>query len=221
MELWLDTSDVDFVKKASRLGVLHGVTTNPTIAAKSRLSSETLIDKLLKAQSGPVAYQVMGSDTENMYSQGKALAELSKRVIVKIPVTREGLAAIYKLANEGVATLATAIFEPRQAHLAFQAGALYLAPYLGRITDTGGNGLEALGLMQKIKANYRFPGKILAAGIREVEEVLACLEMGIDSITVPEKVFTAFTEDNPQTLHALEKFAQDWQNASLTSSNYL
>lgn len=127
MEIWLDTSNVDFVSYAEGLGV----TTNPTILSLSKVNPQELISELLKAQKGLVVIQVLAEDTQGFYKQAKMLVALSDRILIKIPVTQNGIRAIYALNQEGISTLATAIFELKQAFLAFKAGANYLAPYLG------------------------------------------------------------------------------------------
>lgn len=210
MEIWLDTSNVDFVSHASDLRILDGVTTNPSILALSSFSPEELIEKLLDAQKGMVAVQVLSDDVEEMCNEGRMLSAISKRILVKVPATKNGLRAIYALQSEGIPTLATAIFEPQQALLAFKAGASYLAPYLGRIADTGKNPLQVLSQMHSMKLRYGFKGKIMAASIRELPTAINCIEMGICAMTLYDKIFEAFVQDCEPTLQALEKFKEDW-----------
>lgn len=213
MEIWLDTSNVELILQAKELGILQGVTTNPTILSLSKISPEELINKLLKAQNGLVAVQALSNNVKEICSEAKALSAVSNRILVKIPVTKNGLGAIYALKQEGIPTLATTIFEPRQALLAFKAGASYLAPYLGRIADTGKNPLQVLSEMQSMKNHYGFGGKIMGAGIRDLNTALNCVEIGICAMTLSEKVFNEFLDDYEPTLHALEKFSEDWSKS--------
>lgn len=213
MEIWLDTSNVALVKQS--VGLLDGVTTNPTILSKSKIPPAELIPLLLEAQPGSVAVQVVTSD---IVKEALALASLSYRIVVKIPATQEGYLAIQILSQQGIPTLATALFEPRQALLAFKAGADYLAPYLGRIKDTGADPLAVLGEMESIRQHYGFPGKIMAAGIRDLPTALSCLQLGIGAMTLPDPIFTAFTKDAEPTLLAIDNFSKDWTDQGLTQS---
>lgn len=213
MEIWLDTSNVDFVGGAHDLGIVHGVTTNPTILSISKMCPEELIDTFLEIQSGLVAVQVLSDEVQEMCKQAKALSAISSRIVVKIPVTQQGIRAIYTLNQEGVQTLATAIFEPHQALLAFKAGANYLAPYLGKIADTGKDPIQVLSQMNFMKMRYGFDGMIMGAGIRDLATVLACLEMGICAVTLTEKIFNEFVADYNPTLLALQQFSKDWSES--------
>ena len=178
MEIWLDTSDVNIVTYANGLGFLEGVTTNPTIISLSQISPQELIMRLLEVQSGLVAVQVLSDHANEMYQQAKILSNLSPRILIKIPVTQKGIQALYALNQEGIPTLATAIFELRQALLAFKAGVKYLAPYLGRISDRGANSIEVISQIQLMKVNYGFEGKIMGAGIRDLDTAIACTKIG-------------------------------------------
>jgi transaldolase len=210
MEIWLDTSHVKLVAKENSLGIIEGVTTNPTIISASSLPPDELIQELLEAQRGWLAVQVLAEDAKRIYEEAKDLHELSPRILVKIPVTREGLRAIHALNKEKVPTLATAIFEARQALLAFKAGARYLAVYLGKIADTGKNPFESLHDIHTMKEHYNFSGKIMGAGIRDLNMAMGCVKMGICAITLPDKVYEELTRDYPPTLLALKDFAESW-----------
>lgn len=221
MEIWVDTTDLKTVAKAKRMGILHGVTTNPNIIAASRRSLEDVLASLLNEQSGPVAVQVVAEDAEGMRLQGEALYAYSKRVIVKVPATADGLEAIHALTKQGIPVLATAIFDPQQALLSFQAGAAYLAPYVGRIGDEGYDPFEILTQIKNIQKHYHYRGKILAAGIRSPEWVSACAQMGLCAITLTQKVFELLLEEHPGTRHALNEFAQAWEQAESSRSGPL
>lgn len=215
MEIWLDTTDKDHINLAKEMGVLHGVTTNPSIAASSNMPFVELLNRLLDIQEGPVAAQVIADDTQGMIEQGQFLREFSHRIVVKIPVTTSGIQAISSLKNLGVKVLATAIFEPYQALLAFKAGADYLAPYIGKIGDLRQDPLEVLNTILAIKRNYGFEGKVMAAGIRSPEYVTTCAQMGTCAITLPAKVFKALTAEHEAIEQAMAEFSQDWTEANM------
>lgn len=220
MEIWLDTSNVDLVAHGRKLGIIHGVTTNPTILSLSKLPPQELIAELLEAQNGLVAVQVLSDDLKEMIAQAKNLSAFSSRIIVKIPATQDGIRAIHALSQEGVPTLATAIFEPRQALLAFKAGAHYLAAYLGRIADTGKNPMQVMSEIMAMKLNYGFGGKIMGAGIRELKIAMACVEMGLCAVTLSDKIFNELIEDSVPTLNALDKFAHDWSRSVHSTGSF-
>lgn len=218
MEIWLDTSNVDVALYANEFGLFQGVTTNPTLLSLSKICPQELMSKLLAAQQGPVAIQVLSGDADEICRQAKILAAFSSRILVKIPATQSGIKAIYALNQEGISTLATSVFELQQALLAFKAGARYLAPYLGRIADTGKNPFEVVSKMQSMKLHYGFEGKIMGAGIRELTMAMGCIEIGLCAMTLPEKVFMEFVQDNEPTLRSVEKFSQDWSRRECLQS---
>ncbi len=220
MEIWLDTSNDSVVINAERLGIIEGVTTNPTILAQSKAPLQETIRNLLKAQKGLVAIQILADDVEGMCKQARMLYAFSNRILVKIPVTQNGICAIFALSQEGIPTLATAIFELQQALLAFKAGASYLAPYLGRIADTGESPIQVISHMHALKLQYGFKGKIMGAGIRELSTALECIKAGICAITLSEKIFTELVQDSESTLQALDKFAADWSKSGFNLSDF-
>lgn len=213
MEIWLDTLNVDLILEMKNLGIVAGVTTNPTILSSSQIPPQEGIKKLLDIQEGRVAVQVLSVDFEEILKEARSLAAFSPRILVKIPATQNGMRAIYVLNQEGVSTLATAIFEVRQALLAFKAGACYLAPYLGRMTDLGMNPLELVAQMQAIKMRYGFQGKVMGAGIREAAWAMGCVDIGICAVTLPDKVLMQLVQSSEPTLLALDKFAEDWSKS--------
>lgn len=220
MEIWLDTSNLSVIARANGLGILHGVTTNPTILSLSETSPQEFIKRVLEEQRGLLAIQVLASDAEGMCKQAKILSSISERILIKIPVTQNGIKAIYELTQEGVPTLATAIFELRQALLAFKAGAHYLAPYIKRIDDTGVNSMEVLSQMQSMKQQYGFKGKIMGAGLKDLSVITACIEMGLSALTLNESIFEAFIQEYEPTLSALEKFSEDWSKSIFSRADF-
>lgn len=210
MEIWLDTSDTHAIAEANRVGVIYGVTTNPSILAQAVENHEKAINNLLDIQDGPLAVQVTATESEDMIKQALALQEYSSRIVVKVPVTRQGLVAMKTLSEKEIPVMATVVFEPRQALLAALAGAQYVAPYVGRIFDAGKDAYALLQSMMKIYQQHGFQTKILAAALRTPEQVVVCAEMGIKAVTLKNSLFLQFIEDEPLTMECLKKFSEDW-----------
>ena len=182
MEIWLDTTNIQTVKKASQYGLIRGVTTNPTLIAQSQRSLEEVLEDLLNQQSGPVTAQVVSDDPLEMVQQGQALYSFSNRLIIKVPVTKSGLEAIHLLSKQNIPTMATAVYHTHQALLAALAGADYAAPYLGRIEKAGMNPWSTLQTIVHLTTMYRLKMKILAASLQGIDDVMQ---------NVRKRVFTA------------------------------
>lgn len=213
MEIWLDTTHSATIAHASKLGILHGITTNPSLVAKSGKSLEDLLEQLLDLQDGPVAIQVVADEPKEIIRQAELLTAHSPRVIVKVPISEAGILTIHQLTSQNIPVMATTLFEPRQALLAFKAGAHYLAPYIGRIDDMGLDSSEILYMLHEIKNNYHFEGKIIAAGIRAIETVTFALEVGIDAITLNDDLYQKLIQEPEGTKQALSRFQEDWKKA--------
>lgn len=214
MDIWLDTTNIQQVHKAVRYGLLSGVTTNPTLIAKAECDLEEVIEDLLHHQEGPVIAQVVSDETFEMVQQGQTLYSLSNRLIIKVPLTKNGLEAIHLLSRQGIPTMATVVFHPRQALMAALAGANYVAPYIGRMEKAG---MDAWGVLQNILQlfqNYRLKTKILGASLQSVDQVMKCAEVGIYGVTVKDDLFDQLIENDPQTLKAIEQFAHDWKSVN-------
>lgn len=213
MQIWLDTANERMVQKARRLGVLSGITTNPTIMAQSKRNTEEILRDLLHHQEGPVTAQVVADEAIEMVQQGQNLYAFSNRIVIKVPITRQGLEAIHLLSRQGIPTMATALFTPHQALMAATAGAHYVAPYLSHIEKMGNDPWSILNMMMRIFSNYRFKTKILGASINEIDQVEKCAEIGIFGITVKDEMFEKLVEDHPLTLQRHIKFVEDWKQA--------
>jgi TalC/MipB family fructose-6-phosphate aldolase len=205
MEIWIDSIDTSLIVKAKAFGLLKGVTTNPSILKSSSSKLQT-IETLLEIQQGPITLQVQSFNSEEMIQQGLAYREISDRIIVKIPVIQEGLKAISALKEKAVPVMATVIYNARQYFLAAQAGADYAAPYINAIQDTGIEAEIELSKMCKIKSNYGFKTKILAASIATLEQIDFCLNVGIDAMTLKKEIFEQLIENDPHTIQRVEKF---------------
>jgi TalC/MipB family fructose-6-phosphate aldolase len=211
MDIWLDTANIKSIHTAARFGVLAGVTTNPSIIAQSEGDMETVLRSLLHHQEGPVTAQVVATDVAEMVQQGQHLHSISTRIIVKVPITQKGLEAIHLLSRQGITTMATVLFHPRQALMAALAGADYVAPYISRMENAGDDPWESLASMKKIFANYKLKTKILGASIKTLDQVIKCAEAGIYGVTLKENLFLEMIEDQVQTLQGVEQFAIDWK----------
>jgi TalC/MipB family fructose-6-phosphate aldolase len=211
MEIWLDTCDSRVIEHANRLGILYGVTTNPSILAEAKEDHNQVIQRLLEVQDGPLAVQVTTFTAEEMIRQAMALHAISDRIIVKIPVVQEGLVAIKTLSQEGVAVMATAVFQCNQALLAAIAGADYVAPYLSRMFDEGIDAFASLDTMATIYKNYRFKTKILAAALRTTDQIMSCASVGVSAVTLKSMLYSQFIANEPATLNSLRAFAEEWE----------
>ncbi len=213
MEIWLDTADLELIENAKQMGILHGVTTNPSIIAKSKMEMEELLEKILALQSGPLTVQVTANESAKMIEQGKALAQFSDRLIVKVPVTAEGLKAIHALTQNKIPVMATAVFDLNQVLLAARAGATYIAPYFSAICEMDMEGISQFKEMVKLLKEYQYPSKLLAASLKSPEQVRQCAEMGAHAVTLNSEVFSAFVDDHEETMKRIEKFSKDWKTA--------
>lgn len=211
MEFWLDTIDLSVIEKAASMGLLHGVTTNPSLLSKAQ-NPLAAIHSILNVQNGPLAVQVTESTTQEMIAQGKKLRQASSRIIVKVPVTQGGWEAMHLLSKENIPVMATAIFHPAQALLAARTGASYVAPYFTRMLKAGDNPLIQIEAMKKMFGHYHLPVKILAANPKTVEQVRSCAELGVEAVTIREDLFADLTDTHELTAHAIEQFLDEWKN---------
>lgn len=218
MNIWLDTAELSFVERALRYGLVAGVTTNPTLLAHADKKPLDVVEGLLKVQTGPVTVQVVADEVVEMVQQGLDLFALSDRIIIKVPMSKQGLEAIHALANEDVPTMATALFSPAQALTAALAGATYLAPYVGRIEKEGGNPWEVISRMQRLLEAIPKKVQIVAASLRDIDQVLRCAEIGVDAVTLKEEVFEALIADHPGTLQCITQFHEDWKRIEKSAS---
>ncbi|MBA8198616.1 fructose-6-phosphate aldolase [Citrobacter sp. C348] len=214
MELYLDTSDVDAVKTLARIFPLAGVTTNPSIVAAGRKALEVLLPELHDAIGGQgrLFAQVMATTAEGMVSDAHKLRAMIPDIVVKVPVTAEGLAAIKLLKKEGIPTLGTAVYSAAQGLLAALAGAEYIAPYVNRVDAQGGDGIQTVVDLQNLLKMHAPHAKVLAASFKTPRQALDCLLAGCEAITLPLDVAQQLIS-SPAVDAAMAKFAHDWQSA--------
>ena len=210
MEFFLDTADVDEIREIAAWGILDGVTTNPSLIKKSGRDFKEVVGEIAGICSGPISAEVTAMDTLGMLEQARQLkAELPPNVIIKIPCTPEGLAATKVLTEEGVETNVTLIFSASQALMAAKAGATYVSPFIGRIDDTGHDGMNLIAEIMETWEKYDVSTKVLAASIRHPTHVLQCMQLGAHTATMPAKIFRQLMK-HPLTDKGLEGFMRDW-----------
>ncbi len=210
MKLFIDSADIDEIIEAQALGVLDGVTTNPSLIARSGKPFEQVVREILKVIDGPVNLEVVGTDAETMVAEGRKLAAFGENVVVKIPMLAEGLKAVKRLTSEGFKTNVTLIFSPSQALLAAKAGASYVSPFVGRLDDISHEGMEIVAQIREIYDNYDYETEILAASIRSTLHFVEAARLGADVATLPLKVIKSLTL-HPLTDKGLAAFLADWE----------
>ena len=210
MEFFLDTADVDEIREIATWGILDGVTTNPSLIKKSGRDFKEVVGEIAGICSGPISAEVTAMDTQGMLDQARQLkSELPENVIIKIPCTPEGLAATKVLTEEGIDTNVTLIFSASQALMAAKAGATYVSPFIGRIDDTGHDGMNLIAEIMETWEKYDISTKVLAASIRHPTHVLQCMQLGAHTATMPAKIFRQLMK-HPLTDKGLDGFMRDW-----------
>ncbi len=210
MQLFLDGSDIDKIRKYSDFGVIDGVTTNPSIILKSGKNMIEVISELANVVSGSVSAEVSALDSEKMVREGMKLSEIAKNVTVKLPITWDGLRACNILSKKGISVNMTLCFSSSQALLAAKAGAEYVSPFIGRLNDLNLEGIDLISDIKLIYSHYKFSTKILAASIRTTNHVKQCARLGADVATIPLDVFEKLIK-HPLTDSGLNQFTADWE----------
>lgn len=209
MQFFLDTANLNEIKEAAALGILDGVTTNPSLMAKEGISDVNGHYKAICELVGQnVSAEVIATDYEGMLKEGRALAKLHDAIVVKIPFIKDGLRALKTLADEGIRVNVTLIFSPAQALMAAKAGAAYVSPFIGRLDDIGHDGMELIDQIRTIFDNYEYDTEILAASTRHTQHIVQCALAGADVATMPYKVIMGLLK-HPLTDNGLEQFLKD------------
>lgn len=209
MKFFLDTANIKEIETACQTGIIDGVTTNPSLLSQEASDPIEHVKRIVDIVRGPVSVEVTATKKEEMVSQGRSLAEISPYIVVKIPMTEDGISATYELAKEGVKVNVTLIFSASQSILAMKAGAEYISPFVGRLDDISHNGMELIEDIVKIKKNYNFSSKVLVASIRNPNHIVEAGKIGADVVTIPPKVFWQLFK-HPLTDIGLKKFLDDW-----------
>ena len=213
MKFFLDTANVEDIRRGVALGVVAGVTTNPSLVAKEKRDLTQVIKEITALVPGPVSAEVVSVDTEGMVAEGRKLAAIASNVVVKIPMTEAGLAAVRQLSQEGIKTNVTLIFSVNQALLAARAGAAYVSPFVGRLDDIGQDGIDLVADIVELFQIHDLQAEVIAASIRHTMHVTQAAMAGAHIATVPYSVLRQMTQ-HPLTTAGLEKFLADWKNAT-------
>ena len=214
MKFFIDTANLDEIRQANDMGVLDGVTTNPSLASKEGIPFLELIQEICRIVDGPVNAEVVSVDAKGMVKEAGNLAKIHQNIVVKIPMLTEGLKAVKQLKVEGIPTNVTLVFSPLQALLAAKAGASYISPFVGRLDDLSLEGMEVVGQIKAILDNYAFEAELLVASVRHPLHVLESALMGADICTMPFKVINQLAK-HPLTDSGLEKFLADWKKVKV------
>lgn len=212
MELYIDTASLDEIKQANDLGVLDGVTTNPSLIAKEKTDYSRRLAEICEVVEGPVSAEVIATDFKGMMKEGREHAKIAGNIVVKLPCTVDGLKACKAFSDEGVRTNLTLCFQPLQALMVAKAGAFLVSPFIGRIDDIAGDGTELIHQIRAIYDNYGYETKVLAASIRHPKHLVDCALAGADVATVPFSVIQSMLK-HPLTDSGLEKFVADYKKA--------
>lgn len=217
MKFFIDTANLDQIREAQEMGVLDGVTTNPSLMAKEGITGkENILEhykKICEIVSGDVSAEVIATDFEGIVKEGEELAKLHKQIIVKVPMIKEGVKAIKYFSDKGIKTNCTLVFSAGQALLAAKAGATYVSPFIGRLDDISTDGLNLISEIRLIYDNYGFETEILAASVRHTMHVLDCAKIGADVMTGPLSSITGLL-NHPLTDIGLEKFLADYKKGN-------
>ncbi|MBS5928258.1 MAG: fructose-6-phosphate aldolase [Clostridium sp.] len=214
MKIFLDTANIEDIKEINSLGVIHGVTTNPSLIAKEKRDLKETLKEIASIVDGPISGEVISLDYENMIKEAEELASIHKNIVVKIPMTYDGLKAVSYLSKKGIGTNVTLIFSAAQALLAARAGASYVSPFLGRLDDIGSNGLILIEDISEIFNVHNIQTEIIAASIRNPIHVIEAAKLGANIGTLPPSVIRALI-NHPLTDSGIEKFKEDWEKANL------
>lgn len=210
MKFFIDTANIQEIRAGLELGMVDGVTTNPSLVAKEKKGFERIIREILSVVDGPVSLEVVSLDAQGMLGEGRKLAKLGPQVVIKVPMTTEGLRATRMFASEGIRVNQTLIFSPLQALMAAKAGAAYVSPFVGRLDDIAHDGMEIVDQILTIYHNYGFDAEVIVASVRHPRHVLEAALMGADIATIPFKVIAQLAK-HPLTDRGIEAFLNDWK----------
>jgi transaldolase len=217
MKFFIDTANTDEIKEAAQLGILDGVTTNPSLLSKEMQrtgeNANDILKTICQVVKGPVSAEVIGLTVNEMIKEGKELSKIDEHIVIKVPITRDGLQAVCQLTSEGIKTNVTLIFSPNQALLAAKAGATYVSPFVGRLDDISHMGMQLVNEIITIYENYDFQTQVIVASIRDPLHVVDAAQMGAHVATIPFKVIGQLL-NHPLTDIGIERFTSDWKKVS-------
>jgi len=215
VKFFLDTANLDEIRQAIEMGLIDGVTTNPTLVAREGKEFRPLVEEICNIVPGPVSLETVSLDAAGMLEEARDLMTIGENVVVKVPMTTEGLKAVRACSQEGIRTNVTLVFSALQALLAAKAGASYISPFVGRIDDTGAAGMDVIADIMEIKENYDFDSEIIVASVRHPGHVLESALLGADIATIPFKVIGQLSK-HPLTDIGIELFLADWEKVPST-----
>jgi len=216
MKIFIDTANIDEIKEAASMGLLDGVTTNPSLVAKEGREFKDLLKEICSVVNGDISAEVIAIDHEGMLREGRELAKIDDKIVIKVPLIKEGLKAVTKFKVEGIRTNVTLCFSPAQALLAAKAGAYILSPFVGRLDDISSNGMDLISQIITIYRNYNYDTQVLVASVRHPLHVVEAALMGADIATIPFNVLVQLIK-HPLTDIGLEKFLADWKKGQKPS----
>lgn len=211
MKFFIDTANIQEIKEANALGILDGVTTNPTLIAKEGRDFFEILKDISLEVDGPISAEVISLDTEGMIKEARQLAKISENIVIKVPITKEGLISVKRLASEGIKSNVTLIFSPSQALLAAKAGAAYVSPFVGRLDDISYPGMDLVEQILGIFNNYDYETEVIVASIRNPVHVVQSALMGAHVATIPFSVIRQLL-NHPLTDKGIDRFLADWKN---------
>lgn len=210
MKFFVDTANVDAIKEINELGLADGVTTNPTIISREGRDFETVVKEICSIVDGPVSAEVTGTTSEEMIKEARKIATWAKNIVIKIPMTMEGMRAVNVLSKEGIKTNVTLVFSVSQGLMAIKAGATFISPFVGRLEDIGSDPFALIADLRDIIDFYGFDTQIIAASIRNKTHVEKVAKVGVHIATIPEGIFKKMSE-HPLTTKGIETFTKDWE----------
>ncbi len=210
MKFFIDTANIDEIKEAASLGLLDGVTTNPSLVAKEGKEFRKLLEEICKIVDGPINAEVVSTDLDGILKEARELAKIHNNIVVKVPLIKEGLKAVKRLKDEGIRTNVTLCFSPNQALMAAKAGAYFISPFIGRLDDISQTGMDLIKQVVTIYRNYKFETEVLVASVRHPIHVVEAAMIGADICTMPFKVIDQLIK-HPLTDIGLERFLGDWR----------
>ncbi|HIQ36482.1 MAG TPA: fructose-6-phosphate aldolase [Desulfocapsa sulfexigens] len=210
MKFFIDTANLEQIKKGVEMGMVDGVTTNPSLIAREDKPFEQILKEIVEVVDGPISAEVVSLEAEGMVEEAKVLAAMSDNIVIKIPMIMEGIKAVKRLTEMGIKTNVTLVFSAAQALLAAKAGATYVSPFVGRLDDIGTNGMDLISEIMSILHNYGFQTEVIVASIRSPQHVMESAAIGADIATIPLKVIEQLAK-HPLTDIGIEQFLADWE----------
>ncbi len=210
MKFFIDTANIEEIKKGLELGMVDGVTTNPSLVAKEQRPFNDILKDICDLVDGPISAEVVSLDVEGMLAEARELVKLSDNIVIKVPMIEEGLKAVKRMSEEGIKTNVTLVFSTSQALLAAKAGATYVSPFIGRLDDISLNGMDLIADIMTILRNYGFATEVIVASVRSPMHVVDSAMLGADIATIPYKVIAQLAK-HPLTDIGMEKFLADWE----------